>query len=149
MRIALWEPFPLTETLLLSHLKKCPLRGTVSVEKARSGRRYDLVLFEGNYFPEQPFCTSDLWLVPASCTAKKLPEGAFLTGGMGSDDDVSLSSIGEESALLCMQREIVQKERILFPFEKKIPFDYNFSLYKNLAAGFGLLAAKFYFGEEL
>lgn len=149
MKIALWESFPLTETLLISHLKKNGTERLVSVEKAKFGEHYDLVLFEGSFFPEIPFCSSDLWLAPASCVPKKLPQGTFLTGGMGIDDDVSLSSIREKSALLCIQREIVGKGRSLFPRESKIPFNRNFSLYKNLAAGFALLWEKFFFGEEL
>ena len=149
MKIALWEPFPLTETLLRNHLNKSETKNLVSVEKIKFGRHYDLVLFEGKFFPEEPFCSSDLWLVPASCTVKKLPRGTFLTGGMGIDDDISLSSIREESALICIQREIVGKDRTLIPQEHRIPFDRNFTLYKNLAAGFALLWTEFFFGEEL
>ncbi|MBR4287987.1 MAG: hypothetical protein IKT50_00955 [Clostridia bacterium] len=149
MKIALWEPFPLTETLLRSHLKKIGAEHLVSVEKAEFGKHYDLVLFEASFFPEDPFCSSDLWLVPASCTVKKLPQGAFLTGGMGIDDDVSLSSIREKNALMCIQREVVIKHQSLIPQERIIPFDRNFTLYKNLAAGFALLWAKNFFGEEL
>lgn len=149
MRIALWEPFPLTETLLFTRLKNSAAKHSVAVEKARMGQHYNLVLFEGSFFPQYPLCSSDLWLVPSSCKVKKLPLGTFLTGGMGSEDDVSLSSIGEENALLCIQREIVHGERTLFPLEKTIPFDRNYSLYKNLAAGFALLSVKFFLGEEL
>ncbi len=149
MRIALWEPFPLTETLIRRHLKESGLESSVSVEKATFGEHYDLVLFEGSFFPENPFCSADLWLVPASCVPKKLPRGTFLTGGMGIDDDISLSSIRERSALICIQREIAGKAQALIPQEQKIPFDRNFTLYKNLAAGFALLWVKFFLGEEL
>lgn len=149
MKIALWEPFPLTETLLRSHLKHCGISHLVSVEKAKFGKKYDLVLFEGKFFPEVPFCCSDLWLVPASCQVKKLPQGTFLTGGMGIDDDISLSSIHEKNALICIQREIAVNAQTLIPQEQIIPYDRNFTLYKNLAAGFSMLWTKFFLGEEL
>lgn len=149
MKIALWEPYPLMEARLFALLKKAGLDGDVSLERPKAKGRYDLVLFEGGHFPEDPHFQGNIWLVPSSACVKKLPEGVFLTGGMSPEDDVSLSSIGEDDALLYTKREILQNGRPLFPFEKRIPYDRNFTLYKNLAAGFGLLTAKFYFGEDV
>ena len=148
MNIAFWEPFPLTETLFRQNLAESGLKNLVFAERAQEGKRYDLVLFEGNYFPEAPFCSSDLWLAPSSCIAKKRPNGLFLTGGMASEDDVLLSSIGENGALICIQRELFRDGRIFLPSEQKIPFNRNFSVYKNLAAGFATVAAKFFLGED-
>ena len=67
---------------------------------------------------------------------------------MASEDDVLLSSIGENSALICIQQELFHEGRVFLPSEQKIPFDRNFSVYKNLAAGFATVAAKFILGED-
>ena len=148
MNVAFWEPFPLTETLFSKILAETDLKKLVSAEKARHEKHYDLVLFEGSRFPEAPFCSAEIWLTPSSCTAKKRPDGLFLTGGMASEDDVLLSSIGENSALICIQQELFHEGRVFLPSEQKIPFDRNFSVYKNLAAGFATVAAKFILGED-
>ena len=51
--------------------------------------------------------------------------------------------------MLCLQQEIRLGGRNIVPFEKKVVFNRNFSLYKNLATGFALSLARILFTEEL
>ena len=78
-----------------------------------------------------------------------VPAGVFLTGGMRNFDPVTFSSIGDDTAMLCLQQEIFWKGKSVVPFEKKVPFDRDFSLYKNLAASFAFCLAEALFLEDL
>ena len=51
--------------------------------------------------------------------------------------------------MLWVQQEICLNGKSILPFEKKVRFDRNFSLYKNLATGFALSLAQILFTEEL
>lgn len=51
--------------------------------------------------------------------------------------------------MLCVQQEIFLRGKNIVPFERKVRFDRNFSLYKNLATGFALSLAQILFTEEL
>ncbi len=150
MRIGLLETLPILREKLKSERILYPYGGKIIAESIRRGARYDLILSDKNYFPQTfPFYTS-IFLVPGNAQIPVLPqEGIVLTGGMAHSDSVSFSSIGDEDAMLCVQQEIYLGGRNIVPFERKVRFDRNFSLYKNLATGFALSLAEILFTEEL
>jgi len=149
MQIALIEQLPILETLLQSVLRKSPYRSQIVLQKAEKTRLYDLALSDRIFFSEPHFCRAQLYLVPSEAKMEKnFFCGTLLTGGMSAADPVSLSSIGEDRAVLCVQQEICLCGKNIDPFEKPIPFDRNFSLFKNLAAGFVLALTEQIFGEE-
>ena len=122
---------------------------TLQNRQAKRGNSYDLVLWDKNFLPENLSFQSEIFLVPGSARISALPRiGQVLTGGMNREDAVSFSSIGEEEALLCLGQEIFFQKRSIVPFEQKVSFDRNFSLYKNLATGFALSLLTQVFTEE-
>jgi hypothetical protein len=50
--------------------------------------------------------------------------------------------------MLCLQREIFLKNTFIGPFERAVPYDRNYNLYKNLAAGFALALTLIFREEE-
>lgn len=149
MKIGLMESVPLLYEKLKSERILYPFGGKIIVEKARRDTWYDLLLSDKKHFSYIPFHAS-IFLIPGGADLPILPgRGILLTGGMSHSDPVSFSSIGEEAAMLCVQREIRLMERNVEPFEKKVRFNRNFSLYKNLATGFALSLAEILFTEEL
>lgn len=150
MKIGCFEKIPVLQNKLKKELSLSPFEKEILLEKARDGKKYDLILWDQNYFPSRLPFQSHIFLVPGSAKIFALPEkGLLLTGGMNREDPVSFSSIGEEEALLCLGREIFLREKSLFPFEMKVPFDRNFSLYKNMALGFARTLVTLFFTEEL
>ncbi len=150
MRIGLLESLPILREKLKSERILYPYGGKIVVESVRRGAQYDLILSDKSYLPETLPYRAKIFLVPSSASICSVPKGSLLlTGGMAHFDAVSFSSIGEEDALLCVQREILLRERNIVPFETKVHFDRNFSLYKNLATGFALSLARILFTEEL
>ena len=149
MRIGLMEAVPILYEKLKSERILYPFGGKIIVENARREISYDLILSDKKHLRQIPFC-ANVFLIPGIADSPLLPtRGILLTGGMSHADSVSFSSIGEEDAMLCLQREIRLMERNIEPFEKKVRFNRNFSLYKNLASGFVLSLAEILFTEEL
>ena len=146
MKIAVFEHLPILETLVKKRLCTAKEAARVTVEKAVEGCAYSLLLSDRNHVP-QGLLTSELILLPGG---EFIPEtvGTVLTGGMKSEDAVSFSSIGEDRAMLCLQREIPLGRAFIDPFEKSVPYDRNHTLYKNLAAGFALCLAEILLREE-
>lgn len=150
MRIGLLETVPILREKLKSERILYPYGGKIIAESIRRGARYDLILSDKSYFPKALPCQADVFLLPGSADPRHVPhQGIVLTGGMAHSDPVSFSSIGDEDALLCVQQEIRLMGQNIVPFEKKVLFDRNFSLYKNLATGFALSLAEILFTEEL
>lgn len=150
MKIGLFETLPILQEKLKAERIALPFGGKIILEDARKGKDYDLILSDKSYLPEPSPFRAQVYLVPGSAHIGTLPEeGILLTGGMNRADAVSFSSIGEEEAMLCLQQEICFHGQSIMPFEKKVRFDRNFSLYKNLAAGFALSLAHLLFVEDL
>ena len=150
MTIGLLESMPLLEARLNPAFLSSPYEAQCRREAARHGAHYDLVLCDKQILPETLPFTCDLLLVPGDAVFTPFLEcQLLLTGGMNGEDAVSFSSIGEDSAMLCLQRELRFCGKDIFPFEKPIFFDRNFSLYKNLATGFALSLAELLFGEDV
>ena len=150
MRIGLMENVPILKEKLIREKAKHPFGKEIAVESLRQEARYDLILSDKAYFPSPFPCRADLFFIPGGTKVAEIPEeGILLTGGMAHSDSVSFSSIGEAEAMLCVQQEICIAGKNVFPFEKRVPFDRNFSLYKNLATGFALSLAEILFTEEL
>ena len=148
MKIAVFEEIPLIRTRLFALLQNHPHRERIQVEPPLPREHYDLVLWEGARFTPRLSAAAQLTLVPFSVPVLHPPTaGLLLTGGMEGEASVSFSSIGEDSALLCVARELRLRGESVLPFERPVPFDRNFTLYKNLAAGFALSLADLYFGE--
>ncbi len=121
----------------------------IFLEPIRYGNAYDLVLSDKPYLPNPLSFQSFICLVPGSAEPiPPIPNGILLRGGMNREDPVTFSSIGDDTAMLCLQQEIFIKGKSVVPFEKKVPFDRNFSLYKNLASSFTLSLAELMFAEE-
>lgn len=149
MRIGLLETVPILREKLKSERILYPFGGKIIAESARRDVRYDLILSDKKHFHRLPYQAS-VFLIPGIADPLMIPSrGILLTGGMSHSDSVSFSSIGEEEALLCVQQEIRLGGRNIVPFEKKVVFNRNFSLYKNLATGFALSLAEILFTEEL
>lgn len=150
MRIGLLETIPILREKLKRERNAYPCGERIVAESLRRGARYDLILSDKSYFPCSFPCHAEIFLIPGNARIDAIPEeGLLLTGGMAHSDTVSFSSIGEEDALLCVQREIFLMGKSILPFEQKVHFDRNFSLYKNLATGFALALARILFTEEL
>ena len=150
MKIGFWETLPILQSKMEREISLSPFREQIQTEKARENAFYDLILCDKNYFPSQIPFQSGIYLIPGSARIFSPPEkGILLTGGMNREDSVSFSSIGEEEALLCLEREIFLGEKSIVPFEMKVPFDRSFSLYKNIASGFARTLITLFFTEEL
>ncbi len=149
MKIGLLESVPILSEKLKSERILYPFGGKIVVENVRRSVRYDLILSDKKHFHQLPYQAS-VFLIPGASDSLAIPSrGILLTGGMSHSDSVSFSSIGEEEAMLCVQREIHLRGHSIVPFEKKVRFNRNFSLYKNLATGFALSLAEILFTEEL
>ena len=149
MKIGFWENIPVLQNKVEKCLALSPYKEKLFWEAARWDEEYDLVLCDKNYF-SQKAPKSEVYLVSGSAKIFSQGErGILLTGGMNREDSVSFSSIGEDTALICLQREIFLKGKSIVPFEMKVPFDRNFSLYKNIASGFTQALITQFFTEEL
>jgi hypothetical protein len=149
MRIGLLETVPILREKLKSERILYPFGGKLVVESVRYDARYDLILSDKKHFHHLPYRAS-VFLIPGNSDSLAVPnQGILLTGGMSHSDSVSFSSIRETEAMLCVQQEICMGGRSIEPFEKKVVFNRNFSLYKNLATGFALSLAEILFTEEL
>ena len=147
MKIAVFEYLPLLETLVKNRL--CAAKeDRVTVEKAVESRVYTLLISDRSHVPQSILLTSELILLPSGSRFIPEAEGTVLTGGMRSEDAVSFSSIGEDRAMLCLQRELNLGQVFIEPFEQSVPYDRNHTLYKNLAAGFAICLAEILLREE-
>ena len=147
MNIAISEHLPILENLLRKQLSTMPT-GRIHVEKATRNGNYSLLLSDRSDLPREGFLRAELILVPGGFDFLQRTEAVVLTGGMNREDAVSFSSIGEKRAMLCLQREIALEGTFIGPFEKSVPFDRNYTLYKNLAVGFALSLADILLREE-
>ncbi|MBR3837125.1 MAG: hypothetical protein IKJ74_03180 [Clostridia bacterium] len=149
MRIAIHEPFPILEGLLKHLLSQSKTAAPTFVEAAKYGEDYDLFLSDRSWLPGDEEVRARLYLVPEEALSPcREVSGTVLIGGMNGADAVTLSSIGEERALLCLQQEILICGKWVSPFEKPIVFNRRYNLYKNLAAGFACTLAEILRGEE-
>lgn len=150
MHIACLEKYPILFRFLSEALEAKPYREKVTVERAPFSRAaYPLLLSDESYFPGRRELFGDLVLLPSRTRLGALPEKCRpLFCGMGREDEVTLSSIGEEKAMLCLQKEISLGKTVLVPQEVPIPFYRQYSLFKNAAVGFSVLLLDAVFGEE-
>lgn len=149
MRIAIHEPFPILEELLKHLLSQSKKAAPTLVEAAKCGGEYDLFLSDRVWLPGDEEVRARLYLVPEEAVSPcRDVSGTVLVGGMNGADAVTLSSIGDSRALLCLQQEILVCGKWISPFEKPIAFDRRYNLYKNLAAGFACALAEILQGEE-
>ncbi len=149
MKILCSESFPLMETYLRECLRELSWGQRIHVEKSAPDKHCDLLLSDRTSFcgTEEP--TAALTLISGSCRVTYPPkDGLLLFCGMAPQDPVTLSSIGEDRAMLCLQQEISLFGWNIGPFESKIPFDRKYSLYKNLAVGFALYLAELRIRKE-
>lgn len=150
MKIGFFETLPILQQKLTKEFSRDFVGKNLILEAVREKEDYDLVLCDKNYFPASPPFRGKIYLVPGSARILSLPtEGILLTGGMNREDAVSFSSIGEESGMICLEKEIFLEGRSIFPYECKVPFDRSFSLYKNIASGFARSLITQLFTEEL
>ena len=150
MTIGFFETTPILQEKIRKEEAYHFLKEKLHLEPISFGKEYDLVLSDKAYLPNPLFFRCGICLVPG--TAENLPiipQGILLSGGMSREDSITFSSIGEDSAMLCLQKEIFLGGKSIVPFEKKVLFDRNFSLYKNLASAFTFCLAQFMFAEEL
>ncbi len=149
MKIGFFETIPILQAKLEKELSASPFRESVFLEKAKGGSSYHILLCDKNYLPENLPFQSEIFLVPGSLSLPHFPQkGQVLSGGMNREDAVSFSSIGESEAMIYLGQEILIQKKSIMPFEQKVPFDRNFSLYKNLATGFVLSLLTQVFTEE-
>ncbi len=150
MKIGFFETTPILQERIRKEKASFVLGERIFLEPIRYGGEYDLVLSDKPYLPNPPIFRFSICLIPGS--SEPIPpfrEGILLRGGMSREDPVTFSSIGDDTAMLCLQQEIFLRGKSVVPFEKKVPFDRNFSLYKNLAASFTFSLAELMFAEEL
>lgn len=155
MLIAIREDLPLIRTRLTDLLSHHPHRDKIRIESvspfphtAPQDPIPHLLLWEGAVYSPRVSAPSRLTVIPFAVPLAAPPEGEVLFAGMEIEAAISFSSIGERDALLCISREFSFAGESILPFEKKVPYDRNYTLYKNLAAGFALALADLYFGEE-
>lgn len=147
MQIAVSEPFPLLENLLRKNLRNKPYCQNLCIQPAKNCTApVALFLSDETTFPGRFFVEAELVILQSAVALPKNAEAfPFLCAGMGLSDSLTLSSIRETEAMLCLQKEVRFGDLVLEPLEEKIPFDPNFSIYKNIAAGFvGVLLDRFY-----
>lgn len=150
MKIGFFETTAILQEKIRKEKSSFPLGEKLFLEPVRYGGEYDLVLSDKPYLPNPPSFRSFLCLVPGSAEPILPMQGVILLrGGMNREDPVTFSSIGDDTAMLCLQQELFFGGKSIVPFEKKVPFDRNFSLYKNLASSFTFSLAEFMFAEEL
>lgn len=150
VKIALMEHLPILETFLIETAGKSPFQKNLTIEKVSPDETYDLILSDLSWYSPKGFSAASMILIPSYAHVIAPPEnGLLLTGGMNQADPVTLSSIREDRAMLCLQQEISLFGNSVYPFEKPIPFNRSFSLYKNLAVGFALSLAEQIFGEDV
>lgn len=148
MRIGFLEPFPILLGLVETQMKQRGFGNRVHLETANPEKEYDLLISDFSYYSKSA-PRSAVTLISGSARVFSPPEkGILISLGMKGCDTVTLSSILEDKAMLCLQQEICVFGQNLGPFEKPIVFDRSYSLYKNLSAGFALCLAESYFGEE-
>lgn len=147
MRIALSEQFPILETALRESMAHLPHRHRPVLD-GKSLAPCDLVLWDRNYFSAAIAPRAEVYLIPGGIRIEEEPlSGILLAGGMNRADPVTLSSIGEDRAMLCLQQEICFSGQNIAPFERPIFFDRRLNLYKNIAIGFALTLTEYLFGE--
>ena len=150
MNIGILETIPVLRHHLVAEQKKNQAHNQLFIEKARIGKNYDLIVSDQSYLPESIPYHTDLIFIPGHARFGSVPENLLLiTGGMNQEDTVTFSSIREESAMLCLQKEIFYGKKIILPFESPVLFDRNYGLYHNLATGFLFALADLVFGEEI
>lgn len=150
MKIGLLETIPILRHRIIQEIIRNDLSQKITVEKALFGKEYDLILSDLGYLPETMPFFSGLLLVPGHARIHSVPEHTLLiTGGMNREDAVTFSSIAEEKAMLCLQKEIFYGKKSILPFEVPVLFDRNYGLYHNLASGFVFALADLVFGEDL
>ena len=150
MRIAFMEPFPILEEELRRILRKTPYSPLVFPTRAKKDLSCEIAVSDQGYFPPNRFPLARIFLIPGEAGVQNVSfPGTLLTGGMSQWDDVIFTSIGEEHAMICLQKEITVLEKNIVPFEMRVPYDRRFRLYKNLALGFCLAITQILFGEEL
>ena len=150
MKIGFLETIPILRHQIAAKQNQKNFERKFHIEKAKSGEIYDLVLSDQNYLPEALSFESKLFLIPGFARVSAVPENSILlTGGMNREDAVTFSSIAEEKAMLCLQKEIFLGKKSILPFEAPVPFDRGFGLYHNLASGFVFALADLIFGEDL
>lgn len=150
MKIGFFETTAILQEKIRKEKSSFSFKEPLLLEPVRYGEAYDLVLSDKPYLPDPPFFRCAICLVPGSAEpVPPIPGGILLRGGMNREDPVTFSSIGDDTAMLCLQQEIFFQGKSVVPFEKKVPFDRNFSLYKNLASSFTFSLAEFMLAEEL
>ncbi len=149
MKIGVFETVPVLLEKLKAQRISFPFGGKLILERAVKGGVYDLVLSDRPHAPDPMPFSAQLYLFPHHARLGNPPaKGQVLLGGMSTWDDLGFSSIGEDEAFLCLQREIIFFGKSIMPFEKKIPLDRNFDLYKNMASGLTFALAQMIFAEE-
>ena len=53
--------------------------------------------------------------------------------GMGENDSVTFSGISDDSSMVCIRRQIVLENHIIYPCEFKASFCHSLDIYSNLA----------------
>ena len=149
MNIGVFETVPVLLEKLKSQRSLNPFGKHMTLERARQGGTYDLFISDRPHTPDPLPFSAQLYLFPPNARTVTPPsKGQVLLCGMSAWDDLSFSSIGEENAFLCLQKEIIFCQKSIVPFEKKIPLDRNFDLYKNMASGLIFALAEMIFAEE-
>jgi hypothetical protein len=150
MKIGFFETTAILQEKIQKEKNAFPFGEKLFLEPIRYGGEYDLVLSDKPYLPDPPYFRTFLCLIPGSAEpVLPIPHSILLRGGMNQEDPVTFSSIGDDTAMLCLQQEIFLMGKSIVPFEKKVPFDRNFSLYKNLASSFTFSLTELMFAEEL
>ena len=149
MNIAFSEPYPILYREWKRRRELFSRGNRIRLCSAEHCRRADLILSDRNSFRASLLPLGELYLVSGEAFIEEAPaEGILLTGGMSRWDAVTFTSIGEERAMICLQREVTLLGRSVFPFEKPVFYDHRLRLYRNLALGFSLALAEQLLGEE-
>lgn len=145
--IAILEKYPLLERKLKKSIAEKSYRGQIIISKEEENA--DIILSDERHFSGSGFDASKIVIASSDAIFPNdhAPKNLLLCG-MHNADAITLSSIREDHAMLCIQREIEFEELKILPFETWIGFDRNYDIYKNISIGFITTLFDLYFGEE-
>lgn len=149
LHVAIQERLPLLETFFRESFSISATASSPVLIACKSGVECDVVLSDEREFFAPVYPRASVYLIPSSARILQgAATGVVLSGGMRLADAVTLSSIREEDAMLCVQREIRLGKTSVLPFERPIPFDRRYSIYKNIAVGFCRALTEELYGDK-
>lgn len=146
--IAVLEKTNVLKKKLEAEISKYPFKDLIKIVSYDENEYSDILLIDENMSLFKSDFSCNLCVLCLPISIEGLKARSVVSCGMLLKDSVTLSSIGEEKAMLCLQRNVDFFGVILQPFEKSIPFDRSLSIYRNVSIAFLLLLLGEYYLKE-